>query len=253
MGRSAVERMSKTLRTAVKPSQLLSNCAGCTEDAFIKAEDFAVQFYANLDNTRELGRARRGSPTRSPRRAATPACSSRRCRSLTRTCRPRRATRTATRSRRAPRRPARARLTVTRLAEGIQTDYRHARCSRTSTTTATRWRTGSTGLDASQLNRLLSVEMVLTIQSTEQRPGRIPRPTSSGSCCPTRRPSFDRGRSRRVQPSWRAQAAARRRGLRSRPRGRFDDGPRDARPDHARLHPQQPAVRDGTTRTTARR
>ena len=49
MARVAVERMSKTLRTAVKPSQL--KCEGCTDtDAFVRGEDFAIQFYANLDN-----------------------------------------------------------------------------------------------------------------------------------------------------------------------------------------------------------
>ena len=46
--RSTVERMSKTIRTAVKPSQL--SCTACTVDAFVKAETFSVQFYANLDN-----------------------------------------------------------------------------------------------------------------------------------------------------------------------------------------------------------
>ncbi len=48
--RAAVERMSKTLRTAVKPSQLIASCPGCVEDAFIKAGTFSMQFYANLDN-----------------------------------------------------------------------------------------------------------------------------------------------------------------------------------------------------------
>jgi type II secretory pathway pseudopilin PulG len=52
MARSAVERMSKTIRTAVKPSQL--TCSGCTEDAFVRGDDFAVQFYANLDNPDNL-------------------------------------------------------------------------------------------------------------------------------------------------------------------------------------------------------
>lgn len=48
--RTAVERMSKTIRTAVKPSQLTTGCTGCTADAFVKAEAYSVQFYANLDN-----------------------------------------------------------------------------------------------------------------------------------------------------------------------------------------------------------
>lgn len=48
--RNGVERMSHTLRASVMPSQLLSACAGCTEDAFIRGEAYEVQFYANIDN-----------------------------------------------------------------------------------------------------------------------------------------------------------------------------------------------------------
>jgi type II secretory pathway pseudopilin PulG len=48
--RNSVERMSRTLRAAVMPSQLLSSCAGCIEDAFIRGEDYQVQFYSNIDN-----------------------------------------------------------------------------------------------------------------------------------------------------------------------------------------------------------
>ncbi len=48
--RSGSERMSETLRTAVMPSQLLANCAGCTEDAFVQGRRFEVQFYGNIDN-----------------------------------------------------------------------------------------------------------------------------------------------------------------------------------------------------------
>ncbi len=50
VARTAVERMSKTIRTAVKPSQLTSGCTGCVADAFVRAEAYSVQFYANLDN-----------------------------------------------------------------------------------------------------------------------------------------------------------------------------------------------------------
>ncbi|OZB48540.1 MAG: hypothetical protein B7X40_06955 [Cellulomonas sp. 14-74-6] len=51
VARSATEAMSKTLRTAVMPSQLTSSCAGaCAADAFVLGQDFAVQFYANLNN-----------------------------------------------------------------------------------------------------------------------------------------------------------------------------------------------------------
>ena len=48
--RTAVEAMSKSLRTAVKPAQLTSNCSGCIEDAFLQGTDYSVQFYANLNN-----------------------------------------------------------------------------------------------------------------------------------------------------------------------------------------------------------
>ncbi|MGV8967937.1 MAG: PulJ/GspJ family protein [Cellulomonas sp.] len=48
--RTAVEAMSKTIRTAVKPVQISSSCGGCTQDAFVAAGDFTVQFYANLNN-----------------------------------------------------------------------------------------------------------------------------------------------------------------------------------------------------------
>jgi type II secretory pathway pseudopilin PulG len=48
--RQAVERISATLRTAVKPSQLVS-CTQCgTVDAFTQGADLSVQFYANFNN-----------------------------------------------------------------------------------------------------------------------------------------------------------------------------------------------------------
>jgi len=51
--RSAVEAISKTVRTAIKPAQLTSSCAGfCVVDAFFQGTDFSVQFYANLNNSR---------------------------------------------------------------------------------------------------------------------------------------------------------------------------------------------------------
>jgi len=52
--RSAVERMSETIRTAVKPSQLISAQACTTTcgsiDAFMQGQDMSVAFYANIDN-----------------------------------------------------------------------------------------------------------------------------------------------------------------------------------------------------------
>lgn len=51
--RTAVERVTKTVRTAVKPSQLNTSCAGaCAVDAFMMAEGYSVKFYGNLDNTK---------------------------------------------------------------------------------------------------------------------------------------------------------------------------------------------------------
>lgn len=51
--RVAVRSMSKTLRAAVTPSQLATNClegAGCASGAFTQASGTGVQFYSNLDN-----------------------------------------------------------------------------------------------------------------------------------------------------------------------------------------------------------
>lgn len=50
VARSAVERMSRVTRTAVKPSQLASTCTACTADAFMEAKPLSVKFYANIDN-----------------------------------------------------------------------------------------------------------------------------------------------------------------------------------------------------------
>lgn len=164
MGRSAVERMSKTLRTAVKPSQLLSNCAGCTEDAFIKAQDFAVQFYANLDNT--------GNTVGPSRVSYTVAASGADAGVLIEKVQvpdsniPTSTGYTYCDAEAAGASAAcQARLQVTRLAEGIQLDTGTPLFAYYDND-GTEMATGSTGLDASQLNRLLSVEMVLTIQST---------------------------------------------------------------------------------------
>ena len=48
--RTTSESMSRTIRAAVKPSQLTLSCAGCTQDAFIEARDFSVRFYSNINN-----------------------------------------------------------------------------------------------------------------------------------------------------------------------------------------------------------
>jgi prepilin-type N-terminal cleavage/methylation domain-containing protein len=55
VARTAVERMSKTVRSAVKPSQLLSSCAGTclAASAFTSGTSSSMQFYSNLDNTKD--------------------------------------------------------------------------------------------------------------------------------------------------------------------------------------------------------
>jgi len=47
--RFAVEAISKSVRTAVKPVQL-SSAAASADDAFLQGTDFSVQFYANINN-----------------------------------------------------------------------------------------------------------------------------------------------------------------------------------------------------------
>jgi prepilin-type N-terminal cleavage/methylation domain-containing protein len=49
-GKVAMESMSKTLRTAVRPSQLNATCTGCDQAAFLQGNARSVQFYANINN-----------------------------------------------------------------------------------------------------------------------------------------------------------------------------------------------------------
>ncbi len=49
-GKVAMESMSKTLRTAVRPSQLNATCTGCDAAAFLQGNARTVQFYANINN-----------------------------------------------------------------------------------------------------------------------------------------------------------------------------------------------------------
>ena len=52
IARSAVERVTQTVRTAVKPALLTATCTdSCADvDAFMQGKDLSMQFYANLDN-----------------------------------------------------------------------------------------------------------------------------------------------------------------------------------------------------------
>ena len=161
-GRTAVERMSKVLRTAVKPSQLIANCAGCTDDAFIRAEDATIQFYANLDNPGNTV-----GPSRISYSVATSGVDAGILVEKVQTpdsnvptatgyvyCNAEAVGATAA---------CKARLTVSRLAGEVKTsvplfsyfDEQGVALS-----------TGSTGLGASDIGKLLSVEMRLTVQTT---------------------------------------------------------------------------------------
>jgi len=54
-GKVAIESVSKVLRTAVLPSQLSASCSGCADlAAFIKGTPTQVQFYANINNDRNI-------------------------------------------------------------------------------------------------------------------------------------------------------------------------------------------------------
>lgn len=48
--KTAVESMSRTLRTAITPSQLKGTCDTCENAAFITGDSSSVTFYANVDN-----------------------------------------------------------------------------------------------------------------------------------------------------------------------------------------------------------
>ncbi|WP_024288217.1 PilW family protein [Cellulomonas sp. KRMCY2] len=48
--RAAVESMSRTVRAAVKPAQLIGTCPGC-EDAFLEGRTTSVRFYSNVNNS----------------------------------------------------------------------------------------------------------------------------------------------------------------------------------------------------------
>src|SRR5450432_405274 len=48
--KTGIESMSKVLRTAVLPSQLLGSCTLCDLSAFLQGTTNSVSFYANLNN-----------------------------------------------------------------------------------------------------------------------------------------------------------------------------------------------------------
>jgi prepilin-type N-terminal cleavage/methylation domain-containing protein len=52
--KTAIEAMSRTLRTAVLPSQLNGTCGSCSTAAFIQGTANSVQFYANINNDKNI-------------------------------------------------------------------------------------------------------------------------------------------------------------------------------------------------------
>lgn len=54
-GKVAIEAMSRSLRTAVRPSQLSATCSSCdTLAAFMSGDSRSVNFYANIDNPNNI-------------------------------------------------------------------------------------------------------------------------------------------------------------------------------------------------------
>lgn len=162
VARTAVERMAKTVRTAVKPSQLTSTCTGCTADAFIKAQPYSVQFYANLDNSgNSVGPSRISYTiaTTGPDAGVLIEKVQRPDHNVAGSngyeyCDPEAPGATT---------DCKGRLSTTRLATGVQTG------GATPTfvyfdQAGTQLIPGSLGLDASQMSRMLSVELTLTVQ-----------------------------------------------------------------------------------------
>lgn len=173
--RTAVERISKTARTAVKPSQLVSNCnATCQQaSAFAAGSAYSMRFYANLDNPRNtvgpsqitytvatsgtdagvlIEKVQRPDPTATPPPGGYTYCNAEAA-GASQECR--------------------SRLTVRRYASGV----------RTTTPVFTYY--GSDGgkldvgadgqLSADRLQKVLAVEVALTVTSTGPS---APRPTT---------------------------------------------------------------------------
>lgn len=173
--RTAVERMSKTVRTAVKPSQLLTSCggSGCDLDAIINASDYAMTFFGNLDNEDNS----RG-PSRITYSVATSGADAGVL--IEKVQRPDSAVPSSNGytycSAEAPSAPAacKSRLTVRRLAAGVQTATGTPLFSYYSGA-GDRLTVSGTGLTSDQLEKVLSVELVVTVQSENATK---PKPTT---------------------------------------------------------------------------
>ena len=171
VARSAVERMSKTVRTAVKPNKL-SACVttACDIDAFVTAGNFTMQFYANLDNAagaRGPSRITYVVATSGPDKGVL----------VEKVQRPDTATPTAgagftycnAEAAGAPV-DCKNRLTVRRLATGVETGgtalFQYFRSDGTAMTVP------ATGLTAADLDEVLSVEVTVKVRSkSPSRPG----------------------------------------------------------------------------------
>ncbi|WP_448060696.1 hypothetical protein [Cellulomonas hominis] len=165
--RTVVERMSKTLRTAVKPSQLTTSCGGtaCEVDAFFTAKDYTVQFYANFDNPGNSTGPKKVSyvvATTGPdagvliERVQVPDSNVPTLAGYV-YCDPEAGGATA---------ECRARLTTRRLAEGVVTTS-GTPLLRYYNSAGLRLTPGASGLSAEDLEKVLSIELVVKVRSTE--------------------------------------------------------------------------------------
>lgn len=168
--RVGVERVSKTVRTAVRPGQINSNCAdACAEvNAFLQGTTTGMQFYANLDNpgnaygpsriTYSVGTsgADKGvlieKVQRPQTNTGTPVYCNAEAAGATAECR--------------------SRLTVRRLVTGVQTggalfSYYDVKGDPLIPT--------ASGLSAEKLEKVLAIEVTLTVQSSSPT---APRPTT---------------------------------------------------------------------------
>ena len=66
--KTAIEGMSKVLRTAILPKQLSGTCTGCDIAAFLSGDAKSVRFYANVDN--DLAVPTSGTTTFGPRKVS---------------------------------------------------------------------------------------------------------------------------------------------------------------------------------------
>lgn len=171
--RVGVERLSKTVRTAVRPGQLSSDCtAACADlDAFSLASPLGMQFYANLDNPKNAfgpSRISYAIPTSGPNAGVL----------VEKVQRPDSKIPTGAGfvycNAEAPTASAacRGRLTVRRVATGVQTGTAVFTYFDVDGNVLT---APPTGLTAANLAKVIAVEVTLTVQSDSPT---APRPTT---------------------------------------------------------------------------